>query len=237
MTARQSAQGSPRDKEWRRAGKQHTLGRLQVKALNSYTLDVLLGAKNRFGASYFQVFLRSASGDLSLKPVVLGLFNQGQYPGYNWIEIITFTVRVSFSAEEQLAQVVTDEMAQRLFHYLASLIPPGGHLMFGYDSPEQRDTARSLSLGIPPAVTPLGYLMLLSGCGAGFKDWYFSEGGTEGPRKLQGYKALNEEGARLKNKELVGELREFLRRPSLADSELEKSARHRAQAILSSISH
>jgi hypothetical protein len=237
MSVRQSARGSPRDKEWQRAGKQHPLSRLQGKALNSYTLDVLLGAKNRFGASYFQVFLRSASGDLSLKPVVLGLFNQGQYPGYNWIEIITFTARVSFSAEGQSAQVVTDEIAQRLFHYLASLIPPGGHLMVGYDSPEQRDTARSLSLGIPPAATPLGYLMLLSGCGVGFKDWYFSEGGTEGPRKLQGYKALNEEGARLKNKELVGELREFLRRPSLADSELEKSARHRARAILSSMSH
>ncbi|HEY56100.1 MAG TPA: DUF1122 family protein, partial [Dehalococcoidia bacterium] len=71
----------------------------------------------------------------------------------------------------------------------------------------------------------------------GFKDWYFSEGGTEGPRKLQGYKALHEEDARLKNRELARELREFLRRPSLADSELEKAARHRARAILSSISH
>jgi len=48
---------------------------------------------------------------------------------------------------------------------------------------------------------------------------------------------LHEEDARLKNRELARELREFLRRPSLADSELEKAARHRARAILSSISH
>lgn len=237
MQARQFAAGGQRDKGWRRAGKQHPLGRLQGEALNSYTLDVLLGVKSRFGASYFQVFLRSASGDVSLRPVVLGLFSQGRYPGYNWIEVITLTVRVGFGAEGQPSEVITDELAQRLFHYLASLIPPGGHLMVSYDSPEQRDTARSLSLGIPPAATPLGYLMLLSGCGAGFKDWYFSEGGTEGPRKLQGYKALNEEDARLKNKELVRELREFLRRPSLPDSELEQAARHRARAILSRMSH
>ena len=237
MSARQSAVNSLRDRGWRRAGGQHPLSRLQGKALNSYTLDVLLGAKNRFGASYFQVFLRNASGGLSLRPVVLGLFNQGRYPGYNWIEVITLAVRVSFGAEGQPSEVVTDAMAPRLFHYLASLIPPGGHLMVEYDSPGQRDTARSLSLGIPAAATPLGYLMLLSGCGAGFKDWYFSEGGTEGPRKLQGYKALHEEDARLKNRELARELREFLHRPSLADSELEKAARHRARAILSSISH
>jgi hypothetical protein len=237
MLAGQSAAGSLRGRGWRRAGKGHPLGRLQGKALGSYKLEVLLGVKNRFGASYFQAFLRSASGDLSLRPVVLGLFSQGRYHGYNWIEVITFTARVSFGAQEPPSEVITDEMMRRLFHHLASLIPPGGHLMVGYDGSEQRDTARALSLGIPPAVTPLGYLMLLSGCGAGFKDWYFSEGGTEGPRKLQGYKALHEENARLKKKELAGELREFLRRPKLADSELERAARRRAQAILDSMGH
>jgi hypothetical protein len=179
------------------------------------------------------VFLRNASDDVGLRPVILGLFNQSRYPGYNWIEVITFARQVSFGSEGQPAEVVTDELAQQLFRYLASLIPPGGHLMVGYDSPEQRDTARSLSLGIPAAATtPLGYLMLLSGCGVGFKDWYFSEGGTEGPRKLQGYKALHEEGAWLKNKELASELREFLRRPSRPESELEMAARRRAQDIL-----
>ncbi len=109
--------------------------------------------------------------------------------------------------------------------------------MVSYDSLEQRDTDRSLSLGIPPAVTSRGYLMLMIGCGVGFKDWYFSEAGIEGPRKLQGYKALSEESARLKNRELVDELRAFLRRPSLADSELEKAAHHRARAILDSMGH
>ncbi len=99
MSARQSAAGSPHYNEWRRVYKQHPLGRLHGKALNSYTLEVPMGVKNRFGASYFRGFLRSTSGDLSLKLVVLSLFNQGKCPGYNWIEVITFRARISFYAE------------------------------------------------------------------------------------------------------------------------------------------
>ena len=105
--------------------------------------------------------------------------------------------------------------------------------MVEYDSPAGQDTARSLSLGIPPAATPLGYLMFLVGCGAGFKDWYFAESGSEGPRKLQGYKALSSQQARLRTKETVAELKAFLRRLPLApESELERAARDRARAIV-----
>ena len=104
--------------------------------------------------------------------------------------------------------------------------------MVEYDSPEQQDTARSLALGIPPAATPLGYILFSIGCGAGFRDWYFAEGGSEGPRKLQGYKALNRQHAQLKIKETVRELTAFLSRPPSVTSELERAARDRALAIL-----
>lgn len=228
MPSQRSERNGLLEKGWTLAGKEHPLGRLQGKSLGSYRLVVWLGMKNRFGARYFRVFLQNVAGEVSLEPVILGLFNQGRYPGYNWIEVI------SFGSSEPALDIAAGGLTRRLFQYLAGLIPPGGHLMVEYDSPAEQDTARSLALGIPPVVTPLGYMMFLVGCGAGFKDWYFAESGSEGPRKLQGYKALSSEQARLKTGEMIAELRAFLKRlPSAPVSELERAARDRARAILS----
>ena len=123
-------------------------------------------------------------------------------------------------------------MLKNLFEYLVDLIPRGGHLMVEYDSPEQEETVRALDLGVPPVATPLGYIMFLAGYDAGFKDWYFAEGGTEGPRKLQGYRSLDEHHARLKAQEMTQELKSFLNRPLTANLEIEKAARGRAYAAL-----
>ena len=109
-------------------------------------------------------------------------------------------------------------------------------MMIEYDSPEQEATARSLAIGIPPAATPLGYLLFSIGCGAGFRNWHFAEGGSEGPRKLQGFKALNSGHATLKAKELAQELRSFLQRtPQHKHLELEHAARKRALDILENL--
>jgi hypothetical protein len=225
------------EKGWTLANsQQHPLGNLQGKALDSYKLVVLLGAKNKFGASYFQVFLQNASGEVSHQPAAIGLHSQGKYPSYNWIEIVSFSPRLDFASGKQGLDISTRKLTIPLFQYLADLLPPGGHMMVEYDSPEQQDTARSLALGIPPVATPLGYMPFLIGCGAGFKDWYFAEGAIEGPRKLQGYKALNSRHAQLKTAEIARELNAFLDRfPSVAGSELEKAARDRALAILNTI--
>jgi hypothetical protein len=234
VSPKRSSYGGLLEKGWALANEEHPLGSLQGKSLGSYRLVVWLGAKNRFGARYFRVFLKNASGKVSLRPVILGLFNRGRYPGYNWIEVINFRPRLSFGPAEPALGIAASGLTQPLFQYLAGLIPPGGHLMVEYDSPAGQDTARSLSLGIPPAATPLGYMMFLVGCGAGFKDWYFAESGSEGPRKLQGYKALSSEQAQLKTKEIVAELKAFLSRlPSTPESDLDRVARDRARAIIS----
>ena len=234
MPSRQSTIDSLLQKKWILVdAQQHPMGSLQGKGLDSYELLILLGTKNRIGARYFQVFLQNTSGEVSQQPVVIGLYNQGRYFSYNWIEIITLSSRVSFSSWEQLLDISSNGLTQQLFQYLADLIPPGGHMMVEYDSPEHWDTGRSLALGIPPAAIPLGYMLFLIGCGAGFKDWYIAEGGSEGPRKLQGYKALNSEHARLRTTETAQELTAFLSRlPSVAGSELERAAKDRALAIL-----
>ena len=234
MSSEKSTIDSLQDKGWILVdNEQHPLGNLQGKAVDSYELVVLSGIKNRFGASYFQVLFRNQSGEVSNQPVVIGLHNQGKYPSYNWIEIISISSPVSFGYAEQVLDISASGLHWQLLKYLAELIPPGGHMMVEYDSPQQQDTALSLSVGIPPILTPLGYTLFLAGCGASFKDWHFAEGGSEGPRKLQGYKALNSQQAQLKVEETVKELRGFLDRlPLEVNSELERAAQDRALAIL-----
>jgi hypothetical protein len=183
------------------------------------------------------LFLENAAGEVSQQPVIIGLHHQGKYPGYNWIEIVRFIPEVSFGSGKQALHHFSDELIRQLFQYLADLILPGGHIMIEYDSLWQQDTARSLALGIPPIATPLGYLLFSVGCGSGFRDFYFAEGGSEGSRKLQGFKALNRQQAQLKAEEIKRELALFLDRlPHEAVSELESAACDRAVAILSKLS-
>ena len=225
------------EKKWALANKQqHPLGSLQDKELGSYQLVVLIGPKNKVGASYFQVFLRNIRGEVSQQPVIIGLHNRGKYPGYNWIEVISFSPQVKFDTGKEVSDIAANGLTQHLFQYLADLIPPGGHMMVEYDSPEQQDTACSLASGIPPAATPIGHILFLAGCGAGFKDWHFAEGGCEGPCKLQGYKALNRQQAQRKTEATARELKAFLDKPLPATgSELERAARDRASALLNNL--
>jgi len=72
-------------------------------------------------------------------------------------------------------------------------------------------------------------------CGVAFKDWWFAEGGSEGPRKLQGYKALDEDHRRARAAEMAAELRSFLQRaePTSGCRQVWQSAQKRATQIIS----
>ncbi len=229
------------DKGWRAAGGgEHPLDIVTGQRLRETTVLVLLGPKNRFGARYFQIFLLGDQGLVSEQPVVIGLYSSGPYPSYNWVEIITLAEHVTLASatkgEGRVLDIRQTGLDRELLKRIADLIPPGGHMMIEYDSPQQRETARCLELGIPPAATPLGYLLYSIGCGAGFRDWYFAEGGSEGPRKLQGYKPLNEEHARERARDQAMGLLEFLNRPlDPGHADVEEPARQRAVGILSSI--
>ncbi|MFQ5880512.1 MAG: DUF1122 family protein [Dehalococcoidia bacterium] len=176
-------------KGWRPAAEEgNPLACLQGRPLASGTLEVLLGPTHRYGARYFQLLLGDRHGHLGQPPLLLGLHHHGPYPSYNWIEVIQYNSVVAFASGSTLR---LDCQAERqLFRYLGGLIPPGGHLMVEYDTTRWRQTERALVAGVAPEDTELGRLLADAGCGASYKDWYFSEGGAEGPRKLQGRKAL-----------------------------------------------
>lgn len=220
---------------WTLADDKHPLGSLQDKEAGPYRVVVAVGNKNGFGATYFRIFIQNGSGELGQQPVLTGLHGQGKYPGQNWIEVMSLSLRVRFATG--VGDMSLEEgLILSLFKYLVDMLPPGGHMMIEYDSAEQQDTADSLALGVPPVATPLGAALFWAGCGFGFKDWYFAEGGSEGPRKLQGHKALDSKHARVRTLQIEEELRTFLRNsPKRESSELEMAARGRALHVLDEV--
>ncbi|MDO8616929.1 MAG: DUF1122 family protein [Dehalococcoidia bacterium] len=212
----------------------HPISRLAARPLGDYRLLVLLGPKNNVGSRYFQLFLVDREGRLADRPLALGLYSSGPFPAYNWVELIQYHPLLSVDA--QALDLPALGLDLPLFLMLSELVPPGGHLMVEYDSPGQQTTERVLTRGYPPATSPTGYLMFQAGCRS-FRDWYISEGGREGPRKLQGFKPLNEEIAREKTQRLREQLAEFLSRPEQASASggWEAGARRLAREVLGAL--
>ncbi len=212
---------------------QHPLGRLQGLPLGPYRLLALLGPKNMVGARYFQLFLVDAAGSMSEGAAVLGLHSSGPYPGYNWTEVIRYEPSPRIHGEA--ADLRAGGQEEGLFRALAGLVPAGGHLMVEYESPAQRETERVLGLGYPPVTSPLGYLLFRAGCRS-FRDWYIAEGGREGPRKLQGYKPLNEALAKERSQALRRELTDLLAAPeSPQHGDYGRTARRLAKDVLAAL--
>jgi len=86
-------------------------------------------------------------------------------------------------------------------------------------------TARALTAGVPPRATPLGAAMAAAGCGVAFRDWYISEGGREGPRKLQGFRALDAEHQQLRDGETLAALKAFMDHSAHLDWDLQARTR------------
>ena len=172
-----------------------------------YRLFVLLGPKNNVGSRYFQLMLADEAGRLGEEALALGLHSSGRFPAHNWIELTQYRAVQRFG--DSTVDLATEGLDLALFEKLSPLAPDGGHMMVEYDSPSQRVTERVLTLGYPQATSPLGYLMFRVGCRS-YRDWYISEGGREGPRKLQGFKPWTDGIACEKEERLRQELADFL---------------------------
>jgi len=179
-------------------------------------------------------------GNLSADPVFAGLFSAGRRSQriHGWVDgdyhdLALLSDGTSFSMSEASLDV-------ELFRLLGGLVPVGGSLMVSYslfsnESKIHKETRLGLDRGYPPVVTPLGFLLFAGGCGMGFKDWYFAEGGREGPEKLQGYKPINSEVARQKADFMLQELRAFASRTPYDD--LAYACRSKAERLISELEH
>jgi hypothetical protein len=213
--------------------KTHPLGRLQGLSLGRYRLLALLGPKNGVGARYFQLLLVDSAGLIAQEAVAFGLHNSGPYPGYNWAEVIRYEPSSRFG--DEIVDLRSAGLEEPLFRALSDLVPAGGHLFVSYEGPRQKESERILSLGYPPVTSPLGFLLFRVGCRS-FRDWYISEGGREGPRKLQGFKPLNEALARERTAALRRQVEEFLVGPeSPRHGSYGRTARRSAKLVLEAL--
>ena len=197
-------------RQWSLPG-EDALARLHGAPLGQYRILALLGPKNNVGSRYYQLWLHDSNGRLSEESLALGLHNSGPFPAFNWIELTLY--REVLHVGGDVVDLRTTGLELTLFEQLSLFVPPGGHIMVEYDSPSHRATQRILTLGYPPVCSPLGHLMFRIGCRS-YRDWYISEGGREGPRKLQGFMPLNDDVRREKKERLRAELTEFLSRTS-----------------------
>lgn len=193
------------------------------------TLEAWLGPRNAVGSSYFRLYLHSDELGRLREPVVVGLQSSGPYPGFNWVEVIAFRDRLT--PEDGGAAAVPAGVERRIFRRLAELVPPGGHLMAEYDSPSRMSTARALVAGAPPRATPLGATLAAAGCGVAFRDWYIAEGGREGSRKLQGFRAASDEHERQRCAERIEEIEAFLRHAAGVNWDVDWNVQARTRSL------
>ncbi len=231
MAQRAASPSTVLSRGWRRATEEpdHPLAALEGRDLAGARVAVALGPTSRFGARYFALYLSDDGSALSDEPVLRGLHRTGPLPTYNWIEVAETRDRVALPGG---AEVDVDVAA--LFRLLYETLPPGGHLMVEYDSPQRAETARALALAVPAIATPLGAQLFRTGFGARFKDWQIAEGGTEGPRKLQAYKPASTEDAARWRREAAAQLDAFVAGAEEAP-EVVRAARKRAKALLAEL--
>lgn len=195
------------------------------EALGEGRLACQVGKPNAVGSRAFRITVERPGHE----PMTLltGLRNRGPHPAMNWFEVAYYRS----GAGEADFDLRASGLERRLFALLGAAVPPGGHLMLEYESPQQEETERGLSLRIPPVATPLGALLFEVGCGDWIRDWYIPEGWSEGPRKLQGFRAFDAEHRRRRHSEMAAQLRAFLDATG-DDDPIVAAARGRAAEIL-----
>jgi len=199
---------------------------------NGVRLRVEVGPKNHVGSDYFRITLVTDLHGPADEPVCFGLINRGAYPGFNWVEVTDFQGRFPLAGE---TVEVPEGIDGALVKALGRLVPPGGHLMMEYDSRHRAMTARALAQRVPPAATPLGGMMFAAQCGTWFTDWYISEGGREGARKLQGFRAVDAAHAERRGREMLDGLEAFLGRAKDCDWDVQAACIPIAQATVTAL--
>jgi hypothetical protein len=193
----------------------------------------LRAIRPRAGWMHFAITIPDDNGALARTPLMAGIISGGGRGVMPWLEGRIYPEVELADGRRFNARVVGLEAG--LINLIGTLIPAGGHLMIEYESPGQSDTHRELLLRVPPAATHLGALMFAAGFRGHFKDWYISEGGHEGLRKLQANKSPNAASAREALRANFEELEQFLARPLPAepnDAALINRAQDRARRIL-----
>ncbi len=209
--------------------------RLEGRKVGAYALVLseMRPIRPRGGWRYVKIALRDGRGKTSTGSLMTGIVSAGGRGVSPWIECRLFPIVISGPADSIDARALGLEA--KIVAILGDLIPPGGHLMIDYENPGQEETFAELVLRVPPPASYLGSIMFQAGFRGEFKDWYFSEGGHEGPRKLQANKSPNSTAARQAIANHRRELSTFAARPPPSDQSqaaIVSRAQSRARRLL-----
>ncbi|RLT39178.1 MAG: DUF1122 domain-containing protein [Chloroflexi bacterium] len=197
---------------------------------NGVHLAIEIGPQSKVGSDYFRAFLTAEGIGRTAEPFLWGLINRGPFPGFNWVEVTDSTNRVSLDSGDEVE--IPEGIDLQVIAALATLVPSGGHLMCEYDSKQRATTARALMANVPPVATPLGAMMFAAGCGVAFTDWYISEGGREGARKLQGFRAIDDAHDDRRGREMLASLERFMPQARDLDWDIQAAVRPLAEAAI-----
>jgi len=205
----------------------HPLEKLDGRRLGPHRLrlaEVRPGEKS--GWTRFELVVSDEKGEFA-PPVVEGVYSAGGRGVLPWIEVLAYEPRLRRG--EETLDLATRGLDRELFTALAELIPPGGHLMVGCETPPHQETYQVLLKGVPPAATPLGAVLFACGFRK-VKFFYLAEGGWEGQQKLWAEKPLDEKMRREWEAATADQLRKFLAAP--ADAPAAQSCLARARKLL-----
>lgn len=200
---------------------------------NGVTLSLEIGPKSKVGSDYFRAFLVASGMGRSIDPFLWGLINRGPFPGFNWVEVTGYTDRLTMANSDEVQ--IPEGIDLEVMRALGRLVPAGGHLMVEYDSAPRALTAKALMAQVPPVATPVGAMMFAAGCGVAFTDWYISEGGREGSRKLQGFRAIDAAHEERRAREMFASLEAFMPRIRDLDWDIQAAVRPLADAALTAL--
>jgi hypothetical protein len=131
---------------------------------------------------------------------------RGRPPYYHaWVEL--YDINSSIKQHGYELKYYGSWLEKELIAYFARILEKGDRIFVEYHG--DKETRRLLMDGTPPALTRLGFLMLLNDL-TWFKDWYFPEGFMEGGQKLQGEKALDNRAYERHMQSIEQEIKAFL---------------------------
>lgn len=218
---------------------------LHSKKIGPYRTQVQVRPKRKKGHFDITLFLKNHNGKLSCVPLVQGVYSKGNVSQniQGWLDI-HYSDRADFRSHNPVILSQSDHCAEDIFEMLGKVIEPGGMIFISVitdtvweiESELHKVTRECLSirsLEIPPAATPLGRLLFISGC-QNIKSQAFD---VQGSSRIAGEKALNPDVEIEFLRKLQAQLQEFLNRKVQKEwTEIHEICRLNAKDVLHRIS-
>jgi hypothetical protein len=214
------------------------------KKIGPYMTQLQFRPRRRVGHFDVSLFLKNNNGKISDQPLIEGIYSKGNRSlnTQGWFDI-HYSDQADFGDGNPVVLSRFGRCAEDIFEMIGEAIEPGGmvfvslitDMVWEMESDLHRVTRYCLdvrSLEIPPAATPLGRLLFISGC-RNVKSQAFD---VQGSSRIAGEKAPNPDIDRQFTQKLKTQLQEFLGRREQRESdefdELFKICRSNAKDIL-----